>query len=106
MVARLVTLDRDLPLPTAVGIDVRSKVRGRRPESPRLAASRRSQNLTDHLADWEWPFRPGTPRPMVAGTRAPPGDLGTGAAAHREAAVMRTLLNTILAARVAAQIAG
>jgi hypothetical protein len=45
MVARLVTLERDLPLPTAVGIDVRSKVRGRRPESPRFAASRRGRKM-------------------------------------------------------------
>src|SRR5918995_254675 len=82
MVARFVTLVRDLPLPTAVGIDVRSKVRGRRPESPRCAASRRTTNLTDDLAEGEWIGRPMRRRSMVAGTQAPPGDLGTGAPLH------------------------
>jgi hypothetical protein len=88
MVARLVTLDRDLPLPTAVGIDVRSKVRGRRPESPRLAASRRSPNLTYDLAEGEWTGRPSRRRSMVAGARAPFGDLGTGASRHHSELVL------------------
>lgn len=72
MVARFVTLVRDLPRRPFAGSEVRSLVRGRRPEWPPVRRVRRAQNTRPRPRGWVWAGGPGAAASKVDGVLAPP----------------------------------
>ena len=71
MVARLVTLDRDLRGEPFARSGVRSIVRGRRPEWPPVRRVSAYENHAPGGPAGQWPVCPVSPGPKVGGIRAP-----------------------------------